>query len=109
MEAAKSFAFKTSLLSTFCVPFSEGEPEEEFNETENKTVAPKQDNNEFVPEKSSGDSFLAEMEQADESEYATIIQNYTKAANLSGDKETLKVIQTKAEELKQKYKKLENA
>ena len=49
------------------------------------------------------------MEQADESEYATIIQNYTKAANLSGDKETLKVIQTKAEELKQKYKKLENA
>ena len=109
LEAAKSFAFKTSLLSTFCVPFSEGEPEEEFNETENKTVAPKQDNNEFVPEKSSGDSFLAEMEQADESEYATIIQNYTKAANLSGDKETLKVIQTKAEELKQKYKKLENA
>ena len=62
-----------------------------------------------MPVKSSGDSFLAEMEEADESEYAAIIENYTKAANLSNDKETLKVISIKAEELKQKYKKLENA
>ena len=49
------------------------------------------------------------MEQANESEYATIIQNYTKAANLSNDKETLTVISIKAEELKQESKLLENA
>lgn len=109
LEAAKSFAYKTALLTTFCVPFSEGEPEEEYNEVEQKKEIKNEKTNEFVPVKSSGDSFLAEMEEADESEYAAIIENYTKAANLSNDKETLKVISIKAEELKQKYKKLENA
>tara|TARA_B100001248_G_scaffold261391_1_gene252438 strand:- start:3275 stop:3928 length:654 start_codon:yes stop_codon:yes gene_type:complete len=109
LEAAKSFAYKTALLTTFCVPFSEGEPEEEYNEVEQKKEIKNEKTNEFVPVKSSGDSFLAEMEEADESEYAAIIENYTKAANLSSDKETLKVISIKTEELKQKYKKLENA
>lgn len=109
LEAAKSFAFKTSLLSTFCVPFSEGEPEEEYNETENKSVAPKEESNEFVPERSSGDAFLEAIEQADKSEYKSTIENFTKAATLSGDKETLKVIQNKVEELKSKNKKMENA
>ena len=109
LEAAKSFAYKTALLTTFCVPFSEGEPEEEYNEVEQKKEIKNEKTNEFVPVKSSGDSFLTEMEEADESEYAAIIENYTKAANLSNDKETLKVISIKTEELKQKYKKLENA
>lgn len=109
LEAAKSFAYKTALLTTFCVPFSEGEPEEEYNEVEQKKSITKDQTNEFVPIKNSGDSFLAEMEQANQSEYATIIQNYTKAANLSNDKETLTVISIKAEELKQESKLLENA
>ena len=108
LEAAKSFAFKTSLLSTFCVPFSEGEPEEEYNESENKSAAPKEESNEFVPERSSGDAFLAAIEQADESEYKSTIENFTKAATLSGDKKTLEVISQKVKELKSENKKTEN-
>jgi len=109
LEAAKSFAFKTSLLSTFCVPFSEGEPEEEYNVVENKTESSKEESNEFVPEKSSGDAFFEAIQKADKSEYKSIIENFTKAATLSGDEETLKVIKNKVEELKSENKKTENA
>jgi hypothetical protein len=107
LEAAKSFAFKTSLLSTFCVPFSEGEPEEEYNVVENKSAIPKEESNEFVPEQNSGEAFLAAIEQADESEYKSTIENYTKAATLSGDKKTLEVISQKVKELNSKNKKTE--
>lgn len=107
LEAAKSFAFKTSLLSTFCVPFSEGEPEEEYNVVENKSAVPKEESNEFVPEQNSGEAFLAAIEQADESEYKSTIENYTKAATLSGDKKTLEVISQKVKELNSKNKKTE--
>lgn len=85
LEAAKSFAFRDALLETFCVPFeSVVEPEMEGVDEGDEPVDESQE---------TVDAFVADLEGLiDESDAEEVFKNYSKAAELSGDRELLKKI-----------------
>lgn len=85
LEAAKSFAFRDALLETFCVPFeSVVEPEMEGVDESDEPVDGSQE---------TVNAFVADLEGLiDESDAEEVFKNYSKAAELSGDRELLKKI-----------------
>lgn len=85
LEAAKSFAFRDALLETFCVPFeSVVEPEMEGVDESDEPVDESQE---------TVNAFVADLEGLiDESDAEEVFKNYSKAAELSGDRELLKKI-----------------
>jgi len=85
LEAAKSFAFRDALLETFCVPFeSVVEPEMEGVDENDEPVDESQE---------TVNAFVADLEALiDESDAEEVFKNYSKAAELSGDRELLKKI-----------------
>ena len=85
LEAAKSFAFRDALLETFCVPFeSVVEPEMEGVDEGDEPVDESQE---------TVNAFVADLEGLiDESDAEEVFKNYSKAAELSGDRELLKKI-----------------
>ena len=85
LEAAKSFAFRDALLETFCVPFeSVVEPEMEGVDESDEPVDESQE---------TVNAFVTDLEGLiDESDAEEVFKNYSKAAELSGDRELLKKI-----------------
>ena len=85
LEAAKSFAFRDALLETFCVPFeSVVEPEMQGVDEGDEPIDESQE---------TVNAFVADLEGLiDESDAEEVFKNYSKAAELSGDRELLKKI-----------------